>query len=65
MADLIVIVFWQAHSLDIPFPIGYKEENISENWREQSYVLDYSHTIPDSFFADTKTIILDKAPVNT
>ena len=28
----------------------------SENWREQGYVLDYSHIIQDSFFEDTKTI---------
>ena len=24
MADLIVVVFWHAHALDIPFPIGYR-----------------------------------------
>ena len=41
------------------------EGNISENWREQSYVLDYAHTIADSFFADRKTIIPDKASVDT
>ena len=34
------------------------EGNISETWREQSYVLDYAHTIADSFFADRKTILL-------
>ena len=41
------------------------EGNISENWREQSYVLDYAHTIADSFFADRKTVIPDKASVDT
>ena len=41
------------------------EGNIPENWREQSYVLDYAHTIADSFFAARKTIIPDKASVDT
>ena len=41
------------------------EGNISENWREQSYVLHYAHTIADSFFADRKTIIPDKAFIDT
>ena len=66
MVDLIVIVFWHAHALNMPFPIGYRREsNISENWREQSYVLAYAHTIVDSFFADRKTIIPDKASTDT
>ena len=64
MTNLTVIVFWHAHSLDIPFPIGYRREHLGE-WKEQSYVLDYAHTIADSFFADRKTIIPDKASVDT
>ena len=48
MADLIVVVFWHAHALDIPFPIGYRKEHLGE-----------------SFFADTKTIIPDKASTDT
>ena len=30
MADLIVVVFWHAHALDIPFPIGYRREHLGE-----------------------------------
>ena len=63
MADLIFIVFWHPYALGIlSVPLGYRK-NISENWREQSCVLDYAHTLPDSFFADTKTIP-DKASVD-
>ena len=29
-ADLIVIVFWHSHALDIPFPIGYRREHSGE-----------------------------------
>ena len=53
MADLIVIVIWHAHALDIPFSIGYRRERLGELERE-SYALDHAHTIPDSFFADTE-----------
>ena len=52
MTHLIVIVFWHAHALNIPFPVGYRREHLGE--LEQSYVLDYAHTILDSFFADTE-----------
>ena len=42
------------------------EGNISENWREQSYVLDHAHTIADSFFADIENHNSpDKATVDT
>ena len=43
MTHLIVIVFWYAHALNIPFPIGYSREHLGE--LEQSYVLDYAHAI--------------------
>ena len=43
MADLIVIVFWHAHALDIPFPIGYnRREHLGELERAELR-LDYAH----------------------
>ena len=64
MADLIVIVFWHAHALDIPFPIVYRREHLGELGESKVTFLDYAHTILDCFFADTKTIIPDMASVD-
>ena len=65
MADLIVIVFWHSHALDIPFPIGYRSEHSGELERAELRLRLYAHTIADSFFADRKTILPDKASVDT